>query len=77
MKKYYVGLGRMNDYKHEAPERTAYKVGASLFSDYEFIVFPSRQFMANAVKKGGLTAVVKDKVEKNMLIYSGLQEVSK
>jgi len=76
MKKYYVSLGRMNDYKHEAPERTAYKVGHTWDADCTFIVFPSRQFMVNAVKKGGLTAVVRDKVEKNMLIYSGLQEAA-
>lgn len=73
MKKYTVALGRMNDYKHEAPERTAYTVGKGIFDERVFTVFPTREFMINACKKGGIYAVVKDEVSPSMFIYPTYQ----
>ena len=74
MKTYFVPLGRMKDYPHEAPERTAYKIGKNICADYKFTVFPSREFMKNALRKGGMKAVVMDRVNQNIVIYPAFQK---
>lgn len=50
MKQYTCPLGRLNELKHEHPERTAYKVGYGAFADYVFQVFPNRQSMAKCIR---------------------------
>ena len=75
MKKYYVPQGRIKDYNHPHPDRTAVKYG-KLFEDVCCIVYPSREFMKNALKKqrdgicnpGNQFALIKDIVPINMLL---------
>ena len=50
MKTYTSPLGRMNELKHEHPERTAYKSGYGMFPDIIFQVFPNRQSMAKCIR---------------------------
>ena len=50
MQTYTCPLGRLNELKHEHPERTAYKVGYGAFADYVFQVFPNRQSMAKCIR---------------------------
>lgn len=52
MKRYYVPLGRMGDYEHPAPERTAYRRGEGMFADMCCQVWPSRGAMLQACKMG-------------------------
>lgn len=50
MRTYFVPLGRIADYPHPAPERTAYRPLPGMFSDYEFKVWASRGAMLEAVR---------------------------
>ena len=50
MKTYIVPLGRLSEVKHDAPERTAMKVGAGMFPDCIFGVFPNRAAMARCIR---------------------------
>jgi hypothetical protein len=50
MQTYACPLGRLNELKHEHPERTAYKMGSGTFADYIFQVFPNRQSMAKCIR---------------------------
>ena len=50
MKTYSCPLGRINELKHEYPERTAYHAGYGIFSDYTFKIFPNRQSMAKCIR---------------------------
>ncbi len=50
MKRYYAPLGRMAELKHEHPERTAYRSGSGMFSDFEFQVWPNRPSMARTIR---------------------------
>ena len=50
MKRYYVPEGRMADYAHPAPDRTATRHGKSWDSDRECAVWPSRGAMLQACK---------------------------
>ena len=71
MKKYFVPLGRLQDYPHPAPDRTAVRFGKGMFSNVTCIIYPSREFMKNALRKQGDNegqwALVKDNVPGNML----------
>ena len=59
MKTYYVPLGRMADYQHAAPERTGVVYGKSTFDDVKCTIYPSRPFLLNACKKGGVKPLVR------------------
>ena len=50
MKTYTIPLGRLAETKHDAPERTAMKVGYGMFADYVFQVFPNRESMARCIR---------------------------
>ena len=50
MNKYYCSFGRINEIKHEHPERNAMKSGMGIFADYTFQVFPNRQSMAKCIR---------------------------
>jgi len=50
MKKYSVPLGRMNEVKHEHPERTALKSLPGIFGDIQFQVWPNRESMARSIR---------------------------
>jgi hypothetical protein len=59
MKSYFVPLGRLNDYVHPQPELTGTVQGSGVFSEIKCTIFPSRQFLLNAVKKGGIKPLVR------------------
>ena len=50
MKKYSCPLGRMNEIKHEHPERTAYRNGVGMDFDIYFQVWPNRESMARSIR---------------------------
>jgi len=50
-RQYAVPLGRLNDWDHPAPERTAYKTSSDGF-DAWCKVFTNRAFMLEACRKG-------------------------
>lgn len=50
MKHYTCPLGRRNDYPHPAPERTAYRVSATLGVDDYYQVWPNRASMARSIR---------------------------
>jgi hypothetical protein len=52
MNRYFVPLGRIADYAHPAPQRTAYRAGRSWDSNYEFRVWTSRGAMLQACAMG-------------------------
>lgn len=46
----YVPLGRMAEHKPAHPERTAYRAGAGVFSDYEVKTWTSEGAMREACR---------------------------
>ena len=50
MKRYTVPVGRMGDYPHPHPERTAWRSGVGIFADNFCQVWPSRGAMLQACK---------------------------
>lgn len=50
MKRYSAPLGRMNELKHEHPERTAYRHGVGIFADVFFQVWPNRESMLTTIR---------------------------
>jgi hypothetical protein len=50
MKTYSSPLGRMNELKHDHPERTAYRHGSGMFADIIFQIWPNRQSMARSIR---------------------------
>lgn len=50
MKRYYVPLGRMADYPHPAPDRTATRGGRAWDSNIECAVWTSRGAMLQACR---------------------------
>ena len=59
---YYVPVGRMAEYPHPEPERTGVQPSKGIFADVKCTIFPSRQFLLNAVKKGGIKPLVRHTV---------------
>ena len=59
MQSYYVPLGRMAEYQHEEPERTGVVAPKHIFDNVKCVIFPTRQFLLNAVKKGGIKPLVR------------------
>lgn len=49
-KTYTCPLGRRADYPHPAPERTAYRVAATLGTDDFYRVWPNRESMARTIR---------------------------
>jgi hypothetical protein len=62
MDTYYVPLGRMAEYQHPEPERTGVQPGKGIFADVKCTIFPSRQWLLNAVKRGGIKPLVRHTV---------------
>jgi hypothetical protein len=50
MKRYAVPLGRLHDWTHPSPDRTAYTTGGSLDFDAHCQVWPSRGAMLTACR---------------------------
>lgn len=50
MRDYFVPSGRMQDYNHPAPDRTAYRAGARWDDDYRFKVWTNRPAMLAACR---------------------------
>ena len=48
--KYFVPFGRLQDFNHPAPERTAFKSGQCWDSEFICQIWPSREAMLQACK---------------------------
>ena len=50
MKHYTLSLGQSIGYRHQAPERTAYKLGYGTFPDNIYQVWSNREAMARSIR---------------------------